>query len=276
MCSIIKAGRLFNEYLSKLIEALELPEHDFHRNSVIQTELDNFANEPDLKVNVGDNLNIISDKILSKRSSQVCSISPTEIDGEFFKTTIRSLNNKIYLYHEHQLNNHDYIIKFHGYSVYSCKPILFYDHAEYGDLFAYFQVNHRSSNLLKDWRDKIKLAWEITQGIKYLHNQKILHLDLRSANILLEQDGIRKTLIPKYLIFCGAETYTITKLLKNNQETMPKLPIEYQRWKDIVNKMCQFKSGERNDIGSVEIIMRNLYKGRSGSMSSISTDATYY
>ncbi|PKY46452.1 hypothetical protein RhiirA4_402517, partial [Rhizophagus irregularis] len=56
---------------------------------------------------------------------------------------------------------------------------------------------------------------------------------------------------------------------------MPKLPIEYQRWKDIVNKMCQFKSGERNDIGSVEIIMRNLYKGRSGSMSSISTDATY-
>ncbi|EXX69476.1 hypothetical protein RirG_095720 [Rhizophagus irregularis DAOM 197198w] len=77
MCSIIKAGRLFNEYLSKLIEALELPEHDFHRNSVIQTELDNFANEPDLKVNV------------------VCSISPTEIDGEFFKTTIRSLNNKV-------------------------------------------------------------------------------------------------------------------------------------------------------------------------------------
>jgi hypothetical protein len=198
MCSIIKAGRLFNEYLSKLIEALELPEHDFHRNSVIQTELDNFANEPDLKVNVGDNLNIISDKILSKRyhiSSQVCSISPTEIDGEFFKTTIRSLNNKvvagkslkhltnnnsflciekeIYLYHEHQLNNHDYIIKFHGYSVYSCKPILFYDHAEYGDLFAYFQVNHRSLNLLKDWRDKIKLAWEITQGIKYLHNVRI-------------------------------------------------------------------------------------------------------
>ncbi|CAB5358817.1 unnamed protein product [Rhizophagus irregularis] len=143
MCSIIKAGRLFNEYLSKLIEALELPEHDFHRNSVIQTELDNFANEPDLKVNV----------------------------------------------------------------VYSCKPILFYDHAEYGDLFAYFQVNHRSLNLLKDWRDKIKLAWEITQGIKYLHNQKILHLDLRSANILLEQDGIRKTLIPKISNFLWSRNF---------------------------------------------------------------------
>ncbi|GES76941.1 kinase-like domain-containing protein [Rhizophagus clarus] len=95
--NIIKAGRLLNEYLSKLIEALELTGHDLHRNSVIQTELDNFANEPDLKVNVGENLSIVNERILSKMyhiSSQVCSIDPTEIDEEFFKTTIRSLNNK--------------------------------------------------------------------------------------------------------------------------------------------------------------------------------------
>ncbi|GES76940.1 kinase-like domain-containing protein [Rhizophagus clarus] len=219
--------------------------------------------------------------------------------------------------------------------------MLFYDHAEYGDLFTYFQVNHRSLNLLRDWRDKIKLAWEITQGVKYLHNQKILHLDLRSANILLEQDGVRKTLIPKISNFlwsrnlCDNKTFVYPKIkskekvwkrwydpdrllnkeslvassdiyslgllfweiawckagnlpyktisiknlynyLQKNQEKMPELPIEYQRWKDIVGKMCRFKSGERNDIGSVEMIMRNLYKGRSGSMSSVSTDATYY
>ncbi|PKK56970.1 hypothetical protein RhiirC2_798934 [Rhizophagus irregularis] len=158
MCSIIKAGRLFNEYLSKLIEALELPEHDFHRNSVIQTELDNFANEPDLKVNV-----------------------------------------------------------------------------EYGDLFAYFQVNHRSLNLLKDWRDKIKLAWEITQGIKYLHNQKILHLDLRTET---SSDIYSLGLLFWEIAWCKAGNLPFKKvsiknlynhLQKNNQETMPKLPIEYQR-----------------------------------------------
>ncbi|PKY46451.1 hypothetical protein RhiirA4_402516 [Rhizophagus irregularis] len=57
---------------------------------------------------------------------------------------------------------------------------------------------------------------------------------------------------------------------------MPKLPIEYQRWKGIVNQMCQFKSEERYNIGDVDIIMENLYKGRSESMSSFSTDATYF
>jgi serine/threonine protein kinase len=164
-------------------------------------------------------------------------------------------------------------------------------------------------------------------------------LDLRSANILLEQDG--KTLIPKISNFlwsrnlCDNKTFVypkitskeevwkrwydpdrllneenITKpsdiyslgllfweiawckagklpfekipienlykhLRKNNQEKMPDLP-EYQRWGDIVNKMCQFKSGERNDIESVETIMRNLCKGRSESMSTVSTEATCY
>ncbi|PKY46450.1 hypothetical protein RhiirA4_402514 [Rhizophagus irregularis] len=55
---------------------------------------------------------------------------------------------------------------------------------------------------------------------------------------------------------------------------MPKLPIEYQRWKGIVKQMCQFKSEERDDIGSVEKFMGNLYRGRSESMSSFSSDGT--
>jgi hypothetical protein len=170
---------------------LELPEHDSDRNYVIQTLLDKFVSEPDINVNIDDNLNISKWYYIS---SQVNSISPTEIDGDFFNTTMRSLNNnivagkslkhlnnddtflciekEIYLYHEHQLNNSDYIIKFRGYSVYNCKPMLFYDYAKY-DLFTYFQVNHKTWNLLKDWKDKIKLAWGISQGVKYLHDVRI-------------------------------------------------------------------------------------------------------
>ena len=202
--SIIKAGNLFNKHLSKLIEAFKSSRQDVHNISAIKTELDSFADEPDLNINVDDDSNIISDSALSNwyhTPNQVVTLTETEIRGELFKTTIRSLNDmtvaekslkylnnndtflciekEIYLYHEHQLNNNDYIIEFRGYSVYHCEQMLFYDHAEYGDLFTYIQKNHNSSgNHLKDWREKIKLAWDISQGVKHLH-------EVSDAQILL-------------------------------------------------------------------------------------------
>jgi hypothetical protein len=63
-------------------------------------------------------------------------------------------------------------------------------------------------------------------------------------------------------------------LQKYHQEQMPKLPVEYRRWENIVKRMCHLKSGERCNIGSVEIIMGKLYKGRSESQSSVSTLST--
>ncbi|PKY59240.1 kinase-like protein, partial [Rhizophagus irregularis] len=37
------------------------------------------------------------------------------------------------------------------------------------------------------WNDKIKLAYQITEGIKFLQGEKILHRDLHSGNIVVHQ-----------------------------------------------------------------------------------------
>ncbi|KAG0234986.1 hypothetical protein BGW42_005941 [Actinomortierella wolfii] len=41
------------------------------------------------------------------------------------------------------------------------------------------------NNGLLDWSKKIQLAHEIARGLEYIHQEKVLHRDLKSANVLL-------------------------------------------------------------------------------------------
>ena len=53
------------------------------------------------------------------------------------------------------------------YSIHNCRSILFYEYAEC-DLSEYF---HNSlANISKDWKEKIQIAWGISQGVRYLHD----------------------------------------------------------------------------------------------------------
>jgi hypothetical protein len=189
--STIKAGKSFNSHLSKLIIALKSLDKE-----KIQYELNGFANDPYLNLNSDDN----TDKTLPlwyHLRTQVYFETPTEIESreEIFVESKRSLNNiivtgkslkylnykthlcvikEITLYNDHHLNN-DYIIKFHGYSIINCKCHLYYDYVD-SNLFKYFQSNHNSSEhfYLSKWINKIKLAWGISIGVKYLHDVRII------------------------------------------------------------------------------------------------------
>ncbi|CAB4397996.1 unnamed protein product [Rhizophagus irregularis] len=57
------------------------------------------------------------------------------------------------------------------------------------------KIQSELSNFAED--PCLDLAWGISIGVKYLHNQKIVHLDLRSENILLKYDEKEETLMPK-------------------------------------------------------------------------------
>ena len=186
--SIINAGRSFRNHLNKLIAALRTSHDD-----AVQNELDEH-------VNIYKDYSIIDCEALSRWhhvivrtyiDNQESSSMETKIGGGLFNTkkqvldkykivTGKSLkyqsdNNvlcvekEIRLYDKYQLNENDHIIEFHGYLIKDCGFTLFYDYADY-DLFEFFQINHE---LLKDWKEKIKLAWKISQGVKYLHDVRI-------------------------------------------------------------------------------------------------------
>ncbi|RGB35138.1 kinase-like domain-containing protein [Rhizophagus diaphanus] len=61
--------------------------------------------------------------------------------------------------------------------------LLITEYADGGNLRQYLEHNF----LELTWDDKIKLAYQITEGIKFLQGEKILHRDLHSGNIVIHQ-----------------------------------------------------------------------------------------
>src|SRR4051794_27681055 len=94
--SIIKAGKSFNNHLSKLINALKA-----RKNNIVQYEVSDFTNDPCLNVCFDDNSNITSSLspwycVKSQMNSDYIE-TPTEIEnqGEFFITKKNFLNDTI-------------------------------------------------------------------------------------------------------------------------------------------------------------------------------------
>ncbi|RIA79687.1 kinase-like domain-containing protein [Glomus cerebriforme] len=57
-------------------------------------------------------------------------------------------------------------------------------YADCGDLRHYLKNNFKNLN----WIDKKKLAFQIAEGLNYLHNENVLHRDLHSKNIVIHED----------------------------------------------------------------------------------------
>ncbi|KAF0450261.1 kinase-like domain-containing protein [Gigaspora margarita] len=111
------------------------------------------------------------------------------MDDKTFKTFIKEL--KIFNEIDHQN-----IIKFYGISkvqpeenlFQTSKFVLVLQFAKGGTL-----RNHLKAKLCNDfykisWKELIKIAMEITLGLKYLHGKDIIHRDLHSNNILIDDD----------------------------------------------------------------------------------------
>ncbi|RGB28186.1 kinase-like domain-containing protein [Rhizophagus diaphanus] len=266
--SIMKAGELFNNHLSKLAMALNSRD-----NKKIQYELNRFADD---NINSDEDTDMITLSRWYHFETQALE-TPKEIKPreEIFVKSKRLLNDiivtgkslkylnhetilcvikEIILYNDNHFNDNDYIIKFHGYSIINCECHMYYDYVDY-NLFEYFQSNHNSSEPihLSNWKNKIKLAWEISVGVKYLHDQKIVHLDLRSENILLKYDEKEETMIPKISNFLWSKEIYSGKTSAYPIITLSSGEEVWKRWYD-PDRLCGNEPSTPSDIYSLGLL----------------------
>lgn len=80
---------------------------------------------------------------------------------------------------------HPNIVLYMGASVNNKDCYLISEYISKGSLFDFL---HISKSSISNEHDQIRIAYEIAVAVKYLHSRKILHCDLKSSNILLDDN----------------------------------------------------------------------------------------
>ncbi|CAI2165001.1 19794_t:CDS:2 [Funneliformis geosporum] len=124
--------------------------------------------------------------------------------------------------------------------------LLVLQYADGGNLRDYLDKHFPSLT----WDDKIRLAYQITEGIKFLHGENILHRDLHSKNIVIHQGEAK-------IIDLGIAKSTETET-DVHSEVFGMIP--YIDPKLLEN--LSYKHHKSSDIYSLGVLMWELSSGR--------------
>ena len=134
------------------------------------------------------------------------------------------------------------------------------EYAEGGSLHNYLKKNFLSLN----WQDKYRLALQLSDAIEYLHEKEIVHKDLHSRSILIQQNSIK-------LADSG-----LSKRIKGASQTSSNLfdtiPYTDPRRIDVEAKSLsalekekqieKYELNEKSDIYSVGVLLWELSSGK--------------
>ncbi|CAG8498620.1 7047_t:CDS:2 [Diversispora eburnea] len=178
-------------------------------------------------------------KVLEKHVALKCLFDENNID--FYKAFMNELQNI------NAVNHHKNIIKFYGVSIDESaeKCYLVLQYAEDGNLRTYLKNNF--VNL--DWKTKIRMAQDITNGLCYMHESNIVHRDLHSKNVLVHEGrllitdlGLSKRLDANSNSFAGGTcAYSDPEYLRN---------------------LKTYKRNKASDIYSLGVLLWELSSGK--------------
>ncbi|EXX50443.1 kinase-like domain-containing protein, partial [Rhizophagus irregularis DAOM 181602=DAOM 197198] len=152
------------------------------KNNIKYYEYNNFYNIE--RIDDGDYENVYRANI--KNSDQYFVLKSFNLDNA---TILCEL--KLY----RKLNFHENIIKFFGITDNKenrdgqVKKYLVMEYADGGTFRKYLRENFENLT----WNDKINLAFQLSCAVSYLHDEKIVHRDLHSNNVLIHQNNIKLT-----------------------------------------------------------------------------------
>nr|XP_043614181.1 G-type lectin S-receptor-like serine/threonine-protein kinase SD2-5 [Erigeron canadensis] len=103
--------------------------------------------------------------------------------------------------------HHVNLVRLHGFCAWKSQRLLVYEFMSNGSLDQW--IYHGDREHVLDWKCRKKIILDITKGLSYLHEdcrQKIIHLDIKPQNILLDNDFNAKV-----------SDFGLSKLIDRNQ-----------------------------------------------------------
>lgn len=94
-----------------------------------------------------------------------------------------------------EVGYHDNVVQLIGICIIKSKGALVLEYAENRDLDELLTHHLHEHPTVIQWPRRTKMASDVAQGMKFLHQELIIHLDLKTSNVLVGKDYRCKVLI---------------------------------------------------------------------------------